>query len=130
MSTFVSDFKTIIEGDPSINAMITGEIRLSHLEIDYDISKSWLVWDYKVLTQTDTLSKNNCFTEYSIPITITATDSVVMNNICDLVINYLNNKTTTNFPDIHLVSDSKTTVLSRQKNAYQNSLEFNATYVG
>jgi hypothetical protein len=130
MSTFVSDFKAIITADPSINAMITGGIKLSHLDVDYDISKTWLCWDYKVLTQTDTLSKNNCFTEYSIPMTITAPDSVLMNNICDLVINYLNNKTTTNFPDIHLVSDSKTIVLSRTVKSYQNSLEFNATYVG
>jgi len=127
--SFITNFKTIIEGDASINNILSGGIKFDHLPEDFDISKSWLVWNYRVSSQNDSLSTNNCYTVYSIPITVTATDSVVMNNICDLVITYLNNKTTANFPDIHLLSDSKITTLSRQANAYQNALEFEAIYL-
>ena len=127
--SFISDFKTIIEGDASLNALITGDIKLTHLQEDFDISKTWLVWDFRLMEQVNTLSNNNCYSVYSIPITVTATDTVVMNNICDRVKTYLNNKRTVNFPDIYLISDSKITTLSRQMNAYQNSLEFEAIHL-
>lgn len=127
--SFISDFRTIIEGDSSLNALITGDIKFDHLPEDFDISKTWIAWNYRVLDQINSLDKNNCYTTYSIPITITATDSVVMNNICDRVKTVLNDTVTTKFVDIFLVSDSKITTLSRPTNAYQNSLEFNAIYL-
>lgn len=128
--SFVSDFKTIIEADPSINAMVTGDIKFSHLPEDFDIRKTWIVWDFRSAVQNDTLGHNNCFTQYSIAITVTATDSVVMNNLSDLVVDYLNRTTSSTFIDIAFVSDSKITSLNKPANVYQNALEFNAIYVG
>jgi hypothetical protein len=128
--SFISDFKTIIEADASVNALVTGGIKFDHLPEDFDISQTWIVWNYRTSEQIDSLSQNNCYTVYSVPITITATDSVVMNNICERLTDYLNNISTSNFIDIRLISDSKITTLSRQTNAYQNALEFNAIYVG
>ena len=129
MASFVSDFKTIIESDASINASVTGAIKFGHLPEDFDISKVWVVWDYKVSEQANTLSQNNCFTNYTISITVTATDTVVLNNLCDLIVNYLNRINTRNFPDIYLITDSKITTLTKPKNIYQNALEFNAIHL-
>lgn len=128
--SFISDFKTVIEGDSSVNALITGGIKYGHLPDDWDVKKSWCVWDYRMATQYDTLGANKCYAEYTIAVMITSTDSVKLNAISDLMIDYLNNKTTTNFIDIKLVSDSKLITLSKPTNTYQESLEFTATYVG
>lgn len=128
--SFVSDFKTIITADASINAMATGGIKLGHLPEDFDIRKTWIAWDYRLSEQNNTLNGNDAYSTYSISLTITTTDTVVLNNLSDLVVNYLNAKTTPNFPDIYTISDSKLTTLSKPMNAYQNSIEFGAIYVG
>lgn len=127
--SFVSDLRTIMIGDVSINNLITGGINFGHLSDDFDITKSWIAYDFKILEQINFLNSNKAYTTYSIAITVTATDSVVMNNICDLVINYLNNKTTSHFIDIVCMPDSKITTLSKPVNTYQNILEFNAIYI-
>jgi hypothetical protein len=128
--SFFSDFKTIITGDASINALITGGIKLSHLPEDFDIKKTWMAWDYRLSEQNNTLDGNDAYSTYSITMTITTTDTVILNNLTDLIVNYLNNKTTSNFPDIWMITDSKLTTLSKPSNAYQNALEFGAIYVG
>lgn len=126
---FITDFKNIIEGDPSLNSLITGGIKFVHLPEDFDITKTWVAWDWRVLEQVNTLGCNNVYTVYSIPVTITATDSIVMNNMADRLRTYLNSVTTDNFINIYFVSENKITTLSRSSNAYQNTLEFNAIYV-
>lgn len=127
--SFISDFKTIIEGNASINALVTGGIKFSHLPEDWDVKKNWMVWDYRITDQVNTLGYNNVYINYSILITITATDTIVLNTISDYVRNYLNAKTTTNFVDLNFISDSKITTLSKVVNTYQNTLEFSAIYV-
>lgn len=129
--SFISDFKTIIEADPSINSIVpVSRIKFSHLPEDWEIHNNWLAWDYQVASQTNSLGTNNCFTTYSISITVTTNDTVVMNQLCDYIIKYLNGKSTTNFIDIVLISDGKLTTLTKPKNLYQNTLTFNAIYVG
>lgn len=127
--SFLSDFKTIIEGIPSVSA-VTGGIKYVHLPEDFDIRKNWLVWDFRMVEQLNTINFNDAYSNYSISITITSTDSVTCQNISDTCVSYLNGKTTTNFPDIYLISDSKQTTLSKPANTYQNTLEFGAIYTG
>jgi len=127
--SFISDFKNIIESDTSLNTLITGDIKFDHLPEDWDITKNWLAWNYRISEQIDTLAENNNFSRYSIAITVTSIDSVVMNNICNVLKNYLNTKQTDKFIDIRFLSESKITTLSRTSNAYQDSLEFEAIYV-
>jgi hypothetical protein len=69
------------------------------------------------------------YSNYSISITLTATDTVIMNTMSDYLRDYLNSKTTTNFVDIHFINEGKITTLTRASNAYQNTLEFMAIYV-
>ena len=128
--SFLSDFKTIIEADGSINAYVTGGIKFGHLPDDFDISKTWLVWDFKLNQQFDTMNFNNSYSAYGVSITVSANDSVVMNNLSDRVVDYLNGKSTSNFPDIHMVSDNKSIVLSKPYSTYQDQLEFDTIYVG
>lgn len=128
--SFITDFKTIIEADPSINSIVSPtRIKFVHLPEDLDIRQNWLAWDYRITNQINTFGCNNAYTEYSISITLTSTDSVTMNTLSDYVKTYLNNKTTTKFIDIHFISDSKVTTLSKVVNTYQNTLEFSAIYV-
>jgi hypothetical protein len=129
--SFVSEFKTIIEADSSINSIVpVSRIKLSHLPEDWEIQNNWMVWDYSVANQVNSLGTNNCFTMYNILITVTTNDTVVMNTLCDYIIKYLNGKSTTNFIDIFLVNDGKLTTLTKPKNLYQNTLSFNAIFVG
>jgi hypothetical protein len=129
MSTFINSFKTIIEGDPSINALLTGGIYFVHLPDNFDISKTYLVWDFRVNEQFNTMDIKNFYSVYTVQVTVTSTDSVLMNNISDLVSEYLNNATSSNFLSIRKLTDNKLTTLAKPKNTYQNSLEFNIVFI-
>jgi hypothetical protein len=127
--SFITNFRAIIEGDASLNSMITGGIRFGHLQEDFDISKTWIAWDMKISEQVNCMKGNNAYEVYEIPITATATDTIILNNICERVRDYLNNITTSNFINIRFVSETKITTLSRQVNVYQNSMSFEAIYI-
>lgn len=127
--SFITDFKTIIEGDPSLNALVTGGIKFGHLSENFDITKTWVAWDYRIADQVNTFGCNAVYTTYSISITLTATDTIIMNNMNEYLRTYLNNKVTNNFVDIKFISDSKITALNKVVNTYQVTSEYSAIYV-
>ena len=45
---FVNDFRTIIIGDASINALATGGIKFGNLPDDFDLRKNWIAYDYRI----------------------------------------------------------------------------------
>lgn len=128
--SFVNDFKTIITGDASINAMVTGGIKYNHLPEDFDIKKVWLSWDFSLIEQNNVLNFNAAYSKYSISITMTASDTIVLQNLSDRVTTYLNGISNRMFPDIWALSDNGQTTLNKPTNVYQNSLELNCIYVG
>lgn len=128
--SFVSEFKTIIESDASINEIVTGGIKFGHLPEDFDIRKVWIAWDYEANEQTNDINNNNVFTIYQLFVTLTATDTVVLNNLVEMVKDLLNDTMTGNFIDINFVDETKTTLLGKQVNSYQSQLTFNALFLG
>ena len=129
--SFINDFKTIIESDPSINSMIpVSRIKYSHLPVDWEIDDSWLAWDYLVANQENCMNGNNSFTTYTIRIIISFNDSFQLATASKYVIDYLNSIYTSHFIDIAFTGDNKLTTLSKPKNLYQNTLTFLAVYIG
>lgn len=124
--SFITDFKTIIEADPSINSMIpVSRIKHSHLPIDWELHNSWLAWDFVAANQENCLNGNNCFTTYTLNITITFNDTLKLDTASRYVIDYLNSiYNQQNFIDIAFTGDAKQVTLDKTKNLYQNTLTF------
>ena len=128
--SFTTSFKTIIEACPSIGTYITGGIKFGHLPEDFDIKKNWLCWDFNLDEQVNVLNGNDAYSNYTVAITLTSNDSVTTENIGDILVNYLNNKSTSDFPDIYVKSDSKTITLNKPANTYQTQFNVGVIYIG
>ena len=127
--SFITNFKTVIEADPSINAIVTGGIKYVHLPEDFDIKKNWLAWDFRIATQEECMNSDIAFTTYALSITMTTTDSITLDTLSQLVLNYLQGYQDTHFFDISLNNDSKITTLSKTANTYQDAFEFLVIYI-
>lgn len=125
--------------DTSVNNLLTDGykgVKYVHLPEDFDYEKSWLVYDYSISNQTNTLSQNACFYEYELVVTATTNDSEKTNNLVDAVVNYLNAEEFIvpsgyggSIIDINLVSESRSTALNKAQNIYQSTMTFNVVWL-
>ena len=122
--SIVNDLRTVMTNDPSINLMVNGGIYFKHLPEDFDITKNYIAYDFNISGGEICLNGVNAYNTYTISITITSTDSVVLNTISELLIDHLTGISTNNFVDIQLVSESKITTLAKPTNTYQTSQEW------
>ena len=129
--SYAVDINSVLTSDPSLNSYADGGIHYENLidnwlaETDDDV---WMVYSFNKTSQTDCITSKNIYMDYSLSITVIQRNTnTEIDIITDRLINYLNNYGSGNIVDIGFVRDQG--FLDQQRNTYNNTLEFQCTYL-
>lgn len=88
---FRNDIKNCMSGDPSLNVLITGDIRHCNLPVNKLSSDSWIKYTYTKIDSEDETNSSDAVVRYKLNILIIAPDEEDVANIFNELDNYLIN---------------------------------------
>lgn len=115
-----------MSGDSSTNTFANGGIVYEHLPVDFDSSKTWIVFGYASSGNELVLSTNNALCNYNLNVQVV---SQSINNVIDTserLIAYLINYSDDNLNDISLVDDDLN--LNLERNVYYKTVNFDVIF--
>ena len=98
--SFATDLNTIMHNDASLNALCHGGIHYENLPENWEINKDWIVYSFNKNSQESCIGSSEAFTRYTILLKIVANDTLTLETINDLTVNYLNGISYGNIQDI------------------------------
>jgi len=125
--SFGTDLNTLMNADTSINVWCDGGVYYENLPDNFDLTKTWIGYSFRKISQTSCIDSKNAYTTYSITIKVIDSDTLHLETISDHIVNYLNHKEHGGIKDIWFVSDAHG--MDLEKAIYINTLEFQSFYV-
>ena len=124
--SFSTDLQYLMNNDASLNSYIDGGIHCENLPENFELVKNWIVYSFNKTGQQTCMSGGTAIMQYRLTVKIVATDTLELETMSDLLVQYLNGMTYGNIADILFVGDNHT--LDLDKRIYMNTLDFDCLY--
>lgn len=126
--SFQTTIKNIMLADTSVNSLADGGIYFDILPANFNLNKTWIVYNYIESERIDVLSEKNVITMYSFYVKVISPDTTKLLNISDEVNRYLVNYTSTNILDISYLNDNHQNGIVDDTDIFENTIEYLITY--
>jgi len=124
--SFATDIYAVMTGDSSLNSTINGGINYENLPDNFDLSKKWILYFFRISSQVNCLSTKNAYKLYALDVLLIEQNTEDLLSLTDYVINYLNGTEEGGIIDITFLNDAHS--FDQEKNIYMNQLSFEVAY--
>lgn len=124
--SFGTDIYSKLSGDTGIAAIVDTGVFHHNAPDNYDITKSLVVFTYKMIEGISSLEEDNILEEYQLTVLCISPDTDILDSLTAAVRSCLDTYSSTTIRDIIFLSDSITMDASKER--YMKSLEYKIIY--
>jgi len=125
--SFQTNIASIMTSDAVLNLLVE-DICFDILPLDFELTKDWIVYNYRESERIDVMVQKNVLTKYSLYVKIVSSDTNNLLTITDEVNSYLTKYTDSNVLDIAFVNDNHNAGIVDDKDIFENTIEYTITY--
>lgn len=126
--SFQTEIYAIMITDPSVNSLANGGVKFDILPANFDLKKSWVVYNFIEKERVDVLLSKNVLTIYSLFVKVISPYTNTLLSISDELNRYLTNYTDSTFLDISFVTDNHQNNTIDDMDIFENTIEYSITY--
>lgn len=123
--SFSTEIRNLITSTTDISSHVDG-IYYENLPDNYDKEKTWIVYSFNINNTEKCLNGSSLFKTYNLYIKVVTQDTLKLETISDIIINYLDGNGTLHIVDVIFQGDDHT--MNLEEGIYMNTLQFNVIY--
>lgn len=126
--SFQTGIYSVMVNDTSLNSIVNGGIYFDVLPNNFDLKKSWIVYNFREDERIDTLSYKNIITFYTLYAKVISPNTATLLSISDELNRYLSSYTDNNFFDITFMNDNHQNGIVDDTDIFENTIEYKIIY--
>jgi len=124
---FVDNLLTLMTSDSSLNTLVTGNIVYNHLPVDFNTSKTHIVFNFAKVEDIPCMNATTVYSNYNLECQLVAPDLTDVVDIAEELNTYLTNYSNNNFIEINFRDEVVN--FNTEKGVYYKNHNFTIMYV-